>query len=68
MPVRLKLIMINTAFAEAVLFYVFPNHATNLIHLMSFWVEKRVNLYLHYPIPLYVLHRNNFTITIIFNV
>ena len=33
MPVRLKLIMINTAFADAVIFQVFPNHATKLIHL-----------------------------------
>lgn len=33
MPVPLKLIMINTAFADAVIFHVFPNYATNLTHL-----------------------------------
>jgi hypothetical protein len=32
MPVLLKLIMINTAFAGALIFHVFPNYATNLTH------------------------------------
>jgi len=32
-PVRLKLIMINTAFVDAMTFHVVPYHATNLTHL-----------------------------------
>jgi len=32
-PLSLKLIMINTAFVDAMTFHVVPNHATNLTHL-----------------------------------
>jgi len=33
MHVCLKLIIVNRAFADAVMFPVFPNHANNLTHL-----------------------------------
>jgi hypothetical protein len=67
MSVCLKLIVINTAFADAVAFHAVPNNATNLTHLDIVRSRKATEPNLHYPMRLYGLNRDNFIITIIFN-